>query len=107
MVPHNSAAQIVVFQGCQGTASIWWVDKAGDLRFVRRASWHRRRFVPINAHGAVHFTGTQLILELWRYADFSLLVACRRDNVTADAAGRVGIFPLDLPELFHDAADSG
>jgi hypothetical protein len=25
--------------------------------------------VPANAHGAVHFTGTQLILELWRYAD--------------------------------------
>ena len=49
MVPHSSAAQIVVFQGCQGTASIWWVDKAGDLRFVRRASWHRRRFIPINA----------------------------------------------------------
>ena len=48
-VPHNSAAQIVVFQGCKGTASIWWVDKARDLRFVRRASWHRRRFVPINA----------------------------------------------------------
>jgi hypothetical protein len=35
------------------------------------------------------------------------LVACRRDNVTADAAGRIGIFPLDLPELLHDAADSG
>jgi hypothetical protein len=30
-------------------------------------------------------------------------VACRRDNVTADAAGRIGIFPLDLPELLHDA----
>jgi hypothetical protein len=29
MVPHSSAAQIVVFQGYQGTASIWWVDKAG------------------------------------------------------------------------------
>jgi hypothetical protein len=28
MAPHSSAAQIVVFQGCQGTASIWWVDKA-------------------------------------------------------------------------------
>src|SRR5260370_30782002 len=40
-------------------------------------------------------------------ADFSLLVACRRDNVTADAAGRIGIFPLNLPELLHDAADSG
>jgi hypothetical protein len=26
-------------------------------------------------------------------------VACRRNNVTADAAGRIGIFPLDLPEL--------
>jgi hypothetical protein len=35
------------------------------------------------------------------------LVACRRDNVTADAAGRIGIFPLDLPELLRDAADSG
>jgi hypothetical protein len=35
------------------------------------------------------------------------LVACRTDNVTADAAGRIGIFPLDLPELLHDAADSG
>jgi hypothetical protein len=35
------------------------------------------------------------------------LVACRRDNVTADAAGRIGVFPLDLPELLHDAADSG
>ena len=34
-------------------------------------------------------------------------MACRRDNVTADAAGRIGIFPLDLPELLHDAADSG
>jgi hypothetical protein len=30
--------------------------------------------VPANAHGAVHFTGTQLILELWRYADFPLLI---------------------------------
>jgi hypothetical protein len=37
----------------------------------------------------------------------STLVACRRDNVTADAAGRIGISPLDLPELLHDAADSG
>jgi hypothetical protein len=35
------------------------------------------------------------------------LVACGRDNVTADAAGRIGIFPFDLPELPHDAADSG
>jgi hypothetical protein len=35
------------------------------------------------------------------------LVACGRDNVTADAAGRIGIFPLDLPELLHEAADSG
>ncbi len=26
---------------------------------------------------------------------------------TTDAAGRIGIFPMDLPELFHDAADSG
>ena len=33
-----------------------------------------------------------------------LLVACRRDNVTADAAGRIGILPLDLSELLHDAA---
>jgi hypothetical protein len=31
------------------------------------------------------------------------LVACRRDNITADAAGRIGIFPVDLPELLHDA----
>jgi hypothetical protein len=31
----------------------------------------------------------------------------RRDNVTADAAGRIRIFPLDLPEWLHDAADSG
>jgi hypothetical protein len=38
---------------------------------------------------------------------FVFLVACRRDNVTADAAGRIGIFPLDLPELLYDAADSG
>ena len=35
------------------------------------------------------------------------LVACRTDNVTADAAGRIGIFPVDLPELLHGAADSG
>jgi hypothetical protein len=35
------------------------------------------------------------------------LVACRGDNVTADAAARIGISPLDLPELLHDAADSG
>ena len=35
------------------------------------------------------------------------LVACRIDNVTADAAGWIGIFPLDLPELLHDVADSG
>jgi hypothetical protein len=34
------------------------------------------------------------------------LVACRRDNVTADAAGRIGIFPPELPELVRDAADS-
>jgi hypothetical protein len=47
---------------------------------------------------------TEALLE----ADPSkLLVACRRDNVSADAAGRIGIFPLDLPELLHDAADSG
>jgi hypothetical protein len=26
---------------------------------------------------------------------FRQLAACRRDNVTADAAGRIGIFPLD------------
>jgi hypothetical protein len=32
---------------------------------------------------------------------------CRRDNVTADAAGRIGVFPLDLAELLHDLADSG
>jgi hypothetical protein len=37
----------------------------------------------------------------------SRLVACRRDNITADAAGRIAVFPLDLPELLHDAADSG
>jgi hypothetical protein len=30
--------------------------------------------VSINAHGAVHFSGTHLILELWRYADFSVLI---------------------------------
>jgi hypothetical protein len=35
------------------------------------------------------------------------LVACRRDNVTADAAGRIGIFQPDRPELLHNAADSG
>jgi hypothetical protein len=33
-------------------------------------------------------------------------VAGHRDNVSADAAGRIGIFPLHLPELLHDAADS-
>jgi hypothetical protein len=37
----------------------------------------------------------------------STVVACRRDNATADAAGRIGILPLDLPGLLHDAADSG
>jgi hypothetical protein len=37
MVPHSSAAQIVVFQGCQGTASIWWVDKARGTQ-IRPAS---------------------------------------------------------------------
>jgi hypothetical protein len=37
MVPHNSAAQIVVFQGCQGTAGIWWVDKGRGPQ-VRPAS---------------------------------------------------------------------
>jgi hypothetical protein len=37
----------------------------------------------------------------------SRLVACRRDNVTADTAGRIRIFPPDLPELLHDGADSG
>src|SRR3979490_3245615 len=31
----------------------------------------------------------------------AVLVACRRDNGTADAAGRIGIFPLDLPEMLH------
>jgi hypothetical protein len=35
-----------------------------------------------------------------------LLMACRRHDVTADAAGRIGIFPLDLRGLLHDAADS-
>ena len=51
--------------------------------------------------------GTRLDPESLTLADFSLLVACRRDNVTADAAGRIGIFPLDLPEMLRDAADSG
>ena len=37
MMPHSSAAQIVAFQGCQGTASIWWVDKAGGAQ-IRPAS---------------------------------------------------------------------
>ena len=27
-------------------------------------------------------------------------------TLTVDAAGRIGIFALDLPELLHDAADS-
>jgi hypothetical protein len=50
---------------------------------------------------------------LWDCSDWfarmqrRLLVACRRDNITADAAGRIGIFLLDLPELLDDAADSG
>jgi len=35
---------------------------------------YRGRSVPLNAHGAVHFPGTRLILELWRKADFSLLI---------------------------------
>jgi hypothetical protein len=35
------------------------------------------------------------------------LVGCRRDNVTADAAARIGIFPLDLAEMHRDDADSG
>jgi hypothetical protein len=30
--------------------------------------------IPVNAHGAVHFTGTQLILELWCYADLSIQI---------------------------------
>jgi len=29
--------------------------------------------VPTNAHGAMHFP-THLILELWRYADFPVLI---------------------------------
>ena len=29
------------------------------------------------------------------------LVACPSDNITADAAGRIGILPLDLPELLQ------
>jgi hypothetical protein len=29
-------------------------------------------------------------------------VACRRDNVPADAAGQFGTSPLDLPELLND-----
>jgi len=35
------------------------------------------------------------------------LVACRRDNITADAAGRIVIFQLDLPELLHEVAALG
>lgn len=61
MVPHSSAAQIVVFEGRQGTACIWWVDKAGDLRFVRRASWHQRRFVPINALACTERSDSRMI----------------------------------------------
>jgi hypothetical protein len=75
MVPHNSAAQIVVFQGCQGTAGIWWVDKAGDLRFVRRASWHRRRFVPINALVLIELGASRMLTsrKQWRDQDLEIL----------------------------------
>jgi hypothetical protein len=61
--------------------------------------------VPVE-FGEVHQIGLYVKPAQDLAPDF-LLVACRRDNVTADAAGRIGIFPLDLPELLHDAADSG
>jgi hypothetical protein len=48
-----------------------------------------------------------LATDDWAGAARVRLEACRRDNVTADAAGRIGIFPLDLPEMLLDAADSG
>ena len=31
--------------------------------------------VLINAHGTVHFPGAHLILELWRYADFPVVIS--------------------------------
>jgi hypothetical protein len=49
----------------------------------------------------------ELGFECYRLGQQSRLVACRRDNVTADTAGRIRIFPLDLSELLHDVADSG
>jgi hypothetical protein len=30
-----------------------------------------------------------------------------KTNVTADVAERIEIFPLDLPEMLHNAANSG
>ncbi|RSL17641.1 hypothetical protein EDE15_3176 [Edaphobacter aggregans] len=38
----------------------------------------------------------------WQHSGSGLL-ASRGDNITADEADQTGIFPLDLPELLHDA----
>ena len=47
----------------------------------------------------------------WAELSAPVPVAYRGDNVTGDAAGdaagRIGIFPPDRPELIRDAADSG
>jgi len=64
---HNSAQNHRDFRIlCRGHAEV--------LTFQHEASYGGIRWVR-NAHGAVHFP-TELILELWRYADFPLLISC-------------------------------
>ncbi len=43
------------------------------------------------AAATIEVAKNQKVISTGPYA----LVACRRDNVTADAAGRIGIFPPD------------
>ena len=52
---------------------------------------------PDNAQDGLHRrepSGTKVV-----YAPRSVLVACRSEFVTADAAGGVGVFPLDGPGM--------
>jgi hypothetical protein len=49
----------------------------------------------------------EAFLVTWNLSSELNLVAGRRDNVTADAAGPMGIFLPDRPELLHDLADPG
>jgi hypothetical protein len=54
---------------------------------------------------------SRIIVLRWEFCSscefFCVLVACRRDNVTADAAGRSEYFHRICPRCSMIAADSG